>query len=139
MPFHWWKKISKPGSNKHAEEENHGLFLLNKISEPWNDNLNGAEYDADIVLVHGLGGHFRKTWTHKQEETTFFWPLDALAEQFPGARIFSYGYPSGGLQVTRSEAGIRDFAKDLLEALRSKRRHELVMNSNYITLSTAYI
>ena len=136
MPFRWWKKNSKPNiSNQIPEEENHGLFLLSKILEPWNDR--GAEYDADIVFVHGLGGHFRRTWTYKQEETTFFWPLDALAEQLPGARIFSYGYPSGGLQVTRSEAGIRDFAKDLLEALRSKRRHELVMTSNYITLSTA--
>lgn len=104
--------------------QRHGLFLVGGTPEPWNEPA--ALYDIDIVFVHGLGGHFQKTWTHGSDDTKFFWPADSLVKDLPGARIFSYSYPSGGLQITRSKAGIRDFANGLLQGLRSKRQQEQV-------------
>jgi len=71
---------------------------------------NNAIYAVDIVFVHGLNGHWMKTWTH---ENGTFWPKDLLPHALPGARIYSYGYPSQ-IFANKSVAGIRDFSKHLL-------------------------
>lgn len=43
----------------------------------------------DIVLVHGLGGHYLYTWRHGDS----FWPI-WLDEHIPEARVLSVRYPS---------------------------------------------
>ena len=128
MPFRWWKKSSETSTSIPKDPkvvQKLGLTLLNKIAEPCDDRTTLC--DVDIVFVHGLGGHFQDTWTFKTGTKAFFWPLDHLAANLPGARIFSYGYATGGLRATKSKARIRDFSKSLLESLRSKRQHEQVI------------
>ena len=43
---------------------------------------------VDIILVHGLNGHPRQTWTAKNN---VFWPTDLLPKSVK-ARILVYGY-----------------------------------------------
>lgn len=46
---------------------------------------------TSIVMVHGLNGHWRDTWTAGDQ---IFWLKDLLPELVPNARIFSWGYDS---------------------------------------------
>ena len=88
-----------------------GLFTLSASSPPPASSADNNR--IDFVFVHGLGGHYRRTWTHPNG---FFWP-DELVNSLPGSRAFSYGYPSQ-IFASRSVAGIQDFATELLERLR---------------------
>ncbi|KAF2265052.1 SesB protein [Lojkania enalia] len=64
------------------------------------DDLNllydgGNESVVDIVFVHGLRGHPRKTWEAQDPENPdelVFWPQDLLPETIKNSRIFSFGY-----------------------------------------------
>lgn len=69
-----------------------------------------------IVAVHGLNGHWKRTWTAKNGS---FWLTDFLPVQHPTARIMSYGWNSAvfGKAVTN----LRDEAEMLLQYLGDKR------------------
>jgi hypothetical protein len=95
----------------------HGLYPLNGLEE-----LHGkAAFDVDIVAIHGLNGDIQNTWTHKRGT---FWLQDLLPVSMPGARVFSYGYPSD-IVLSRSVARIGDFAIHLLNELKSIARAEV--------------
>ncbi|KAK6340516.1 hypothetical protein TWF696_008842 [Orbilia brochopaga] len=87
-----------------------GLYQLN---DP-NVGLSNAakRFNHDIVAIHGLNGDIYRTWTKSGN----FWLQDQLPKAIPGARIFSYGYPSK-LLFSKSVAQIDDFAKHLLLSL----------------------
>lgn len=53
--------------------------------------VSEADVRISIIAVHGLDGHWRKTWT---ADNGVFWLQDLLPEVVPGARVFSYGYDS---------------------------------------------
>lgn len=75
----------------------------------------------DIVAVHGLNGDAYETWMH---ENGSFWLRDFLPGNYPGPRIFTFGYPSE--IFTRSTGKLPDFARSLLEGLMARRRsHEV--------------
>ena len=95
-----------------------GLFLLNK------DISSQAKYNVDVVAVHGLGGGPYKTWT---DESGKLWLRDLLVEDLPGARIFTYGYDSAYV-FSRETSTLRDYARALLEAIRSGRTATEVRN-----------
>lgn len=97
-----------------ADSENNGLHTLSK---PLSFSQAESVYAVDIVFVHGLNGHWKRTWTHKNGT---FWPRDLLPYALPGARVFSYGYPSG-IFANKSVAGLRDFAKHLLDDVGMQR------------------
>ena len=97
-----------------ADSDSHGLHTL---SEPLSFSGADSVYTVDIVFVHGLNGHWKRTWTH---ENGTFWPKDLLPHALPGARVFSYGYPSQ-IFANKSVAGIRDFAKHLLDDIGMER------------------
>ena len=42
-----------------------------------------------IVAIHGLGGHWKETWT---TDNGTFWLEDPLPHDLPNAHILSYGY-----------------------------------------------
>ena len=71
-----------------------------------------------IVAVHGLNGDWRDTWLEK--ETDNMWLEHFLPSAIPKARTMSYGYNSS-LALSRSRAGIDEFALNLLNKLIMKR------------------
>ena len=102
-----------------------------------------------IVLVHGLGGHPKDTWSTTaakgKEKIGFFsrarsrgsdtgsvdgdggimfWPSDLLPQTIKNARIMTYGYDSDPLVVWNAvnRTNIFHHAKDLLIALTAQRR-----------------
>jgi WD40 repeat protein len=89
------------------EVDNLGLHVLHQP---------GPFAPLDIIFVHGLGGHSRKTWS-KNHDPSLCWPelwLPCEAE-IRKARIMSFGY-NASLRVggPKSAANISDFAKELL-------------------------
>lgn len=82
-------------------------------------------HDINIVAVHGLGGHLKRTWTYRQPHSPgkgtdgddgVLWLTRFLPNDLPGARVYSFGYDSKPV-FSNSTAGIRDSAKSLLEHL----------------------
>ena len=49
------------------------------------------EFQLSIVTLHGLDGHWRKTWSTNSGD---FWLRDFLPSAIPDARVLSYGYDS---------------------------------------------
>ncbi len=94
-----------------------GLCLLPSLPlEPASDPNS---YDIDVVAMHGLGGDMYRTWKFagkKNAENEMFWLSHLLPRDLPGARVFSFGYASGWA-FSKSVAGIRDYARQLLQAL----------------------
>ena len=84
-----------------------------------------VSYDINIVAVHGLGGHLRRTWTYKQSRAPdgytdgdgdVLWLEKLLPYDLPGAKVYSFGYDSTPV-FSKSAAGVRDAARSLLEYL----------------------
>lgn len=73
---------------------------------------------VDIILVHGLGGSARGTWTHAV--TKQFWPEWLFrVEGMKNIRLFTFGYDSGWRKIwsTRNYLGIQGFARQLIDCL----------------------
>ena len=109
-----------------------GIF---RLDTPLLDVIAAKDlYDVDIVAIHGLCGDAHKSWTHENGTN---WLRDLLPQAIPGARIFSYGYPSQ-LFFSRSVAGIRDYAVQLLSSLASERENDVsttLLNRQHIIMS----
>lgn len=86
-----------------------GLHVLHTPESPF----------VDIIFVHGLGGHSRKTWS-KNHDPTLFWPELWLPfePEMDAARIFTFGYNANWRDSANTAARISDFAKDLLYEMR---------------------
>ena len=101
---------------------------------------------ADLVFVHGLQGHPRRTWqssVNSQQQTSgrhpfkrwkaqrrdkegagVFWPADLIPQDFPNLRVLTYGYDSkvtGYYASSKSKSGIFDHGNSLLNALSRER------------------
>ena len=66
----------------------------------------GTDVIANVVFVHGLGGHNRGTWQCDKEDETTFWPrwlyddLNAVSEgAFLPVGVWSLGYPAEVFRV----------------------------------------
>ena len=71
----------------------------------------------NIILIHGLGGGSKKTWTKDLSDPDLFWPQRwlPLEPDLGRARILSFGYNASFIPRTpRSMYNIGDFAKELL-------------------------
>ncbi|GKU22800.1 unnamed protein product [Fusarium langsethiae] len=76
---------------------------------------------VDIVAIHGLNGHYSKTWsTRSAKGGKINWLKDMLPERIPNARIMSFGY-NANVQFSKSTTGISDFVEGLLADLMSCR------------------
>lgn len=74
-----------------------------------------GERTADIVLVHGLGGTSRLTWSWKKD-LSLFWPEQWLPLE-PGmeqVRILTFGYNANFTSPDTDLFNIAEFANDLL-------------------------
>ena len=101
---------------------------------------------ADLVFVHGLQGHPRRTWQSSvtpqqhassrhpfkrwkaqpkdKERAGVFWPADLIPQDFPNLRVLTYGYDSkvtGYYASSKSKSGIFDHGNALLNALNQER------------------
>lgn len=96
-------------------------YGLHRLDEPSHANTVPSEnqYPIDFIAVHGLNGGYAATWT--DEDTGYNWLKKSLPAAFPGARIFSFGY-SAEVFFTREKSEIADFARDLLEWIKSIRK-----------------
>lgn len=95
-----------------------GLILLNPEYLKSNGDGSTEIYSLDIVAIHGITGDAVKTWTHENGTN---WLRDFLPNSFPGARVFSFGYPAE-VFWSRSDGDIDSFARSLLEGLKRERR-----------------
>lgn len=82
-----------------------GLHLIQSAS---------AEHPvADLILVHGLGGSWMKTWSWNHD-VNIFWPSWLRSDDvLSRLRVFSFGYNANYLG-SKNSSGILDFAKTLL-------------------------
>lgn len=97
------------------------------------DDASPNTNHIDIVAVHGLNGTADKTWT--DEGNNNFW-LEDLAKDFPGARIFTYGYTSE-VKLSFSTGHIEAFARSLLEALKIERVNKKVCYTSTLSVHFA--
>ena len=90
--------------------EKYGMFTF--VRQP-----RALEDGVDIIAVHGLGGHYKKTWTFKHlnanEGTSCNWLKYLLPQKVPNARIMSFGY-NAAVTGSRSVSNISDFGLQLL-------------------------
>ena len=97
-------------------------YGLHPLQEPLSSLEGNSEYPADIVFVHGLNGHWKRTWTHKRSQ--IFWPKDLLQGALPGVRVYSYGYPAA-IFWDKSVATLHDIAKHLLDDVKRVRTQKV--------------
>ncbi|KAI8152220.1 Vegetative incompatibility protein HET-E-1 [Colletotrichum sp. SAR 10_70] len=73
---------------------------------------------TDIVAIHGLNGHYLKTWT--DEKTGTNWLKSFVPQIVPVARVMSFWYNST-VQFSKSTSDIDVFSDQLLEGLLAER------------------
>ncbi|XMA11951.1 hypothetical protein WAI453_004742 [Rhynchosporium graminicola] len=106
----------------YPERENiYGLLPLNDLTTQKRYSPSSRQYPVDIIAIHGITGDAYTTWT--DEETSYFWLRDSLPKEFPGARIFSFGYRSK-VAFTLDTGDFESLAEDLLEDVYDTRISE---------------
>lgn len=85
---------------------------------------NGTDIIGSLVFVTGLAGHAFGSW--KVRGGTTMWIRDFLAEDLDHdslgkCRILTYGYDSR-LVANDSRAGVCEFSRSFLEAIKNSRR-----------------
>ncbi|KAJ6443517.1 ankyrin repeats (3 copies) domain-containing protein [Purpureocillium lavendulum] len=76
------------GGRNGDQADRHGLFRLHPRPD---DLYNPADCHADIVAIHGLGGHPLKTWRSEDDR---IWLRDSLPAHVPNTRVMAFGYDS---------------------------------------------
>ncbi|TRX88351.1 hypothetical protein FHL15_010727 [Xylaria flabelliformis] len=103
-------------------------MLLHELY-PNPDSISPSQIDVDVVLVHGLKGHYIRTWKAEGDKTV--WPKDLLPGDLQriGIRIRVLSFEHGGsIKDTTSKAGIDDIAQNLLQHLMDKRDEPRIRN-----------
>lgn len=97
-----------------------GLFPLHPNADDARSNVN---FPVDIIALHGINGDAFSTWTYERgDEEKEFWLQDYLPDEFPGARIYTFGYDAR-IFFSPGTGDIESFAKTLLEDIRNERTH----------------
>ncbi|KAF3353859.1 Bile pigment transporter 1 [Verticillium dahliae VDG1] len=111
-----WSALSKAmrndgGKDKDKSSTDYGLHTL-VAKDSKSPEL------IDVVAIHGLNGHFLKTWT--DPITGVNWLKDLVPKFLPSARVMSVWYNSQ-VQFSKSTADIHAFSQQLLESLMAER------------------
>ncbi|KAE9362858.1 hypothetical protein N431DRAFT_475689 [Stipitochalara longipes BDJ] len=101
-----------PESFKRQRREKYGLFELSPEDQV---DTPGERYAVDFVSVHGITGDAYSTWT---AANGVLWLKDFLPRQFPGAKVYSFGYPAE-VFYSKSAAGLDMQARALLEVMKA--------------------
>lgn len=75
--------------------------------------------EIDIVLVPGLGADPEKSWV--SGKTEFNWTTEALARDFPKARLLLYKYESAWSGALKVKQFMANLAMAMLISLQSQR------------------
>ncbi|KAF4994634.1 hypothetical protein FDECE_13057 [Fusarium decemcellulare] len=111
-------QLSETIDIENSPNEQHGLWKLIVLTSEFR-GPNELTYPIDIIAIHGLGSDSYRTWQH---ENGFNW-LKHLHEEFPGARVYYYGYDSG-VGFSGVAAKLTDFARHLLTLIKLVRDGE---------------
>lgn len=76
----------------------------------------GPDSQLDVVLLHGLDGDFRSTWTYK--ESGIFWP-EWLSVNLPDVAVWSVDYDAWSTHWRGQSMPMQDRAINLIELLES--------------------
>ncbi|KAJ6438220.1 ankyrin repeat protein [Purpureocillium lavendulum] len=79
---------------------------------------------VDIVAVHGLNGHYEKTWTDELSQYNWLRDVSSGPNKSFMTRVMSFAYNSKVLH-SKSTADIFDFADQLLECLLVERQTDM--------------
>lgn len=110
----------QPTPDTSVRTDRHGLLPM---SSPTNTSCE-ENYSLDIIAIHGITGDAYDTWTHENGK---LWLRDFISEDFPGARVFSFGY-NADVFFSRSKGIVESFARSLLEGITNERLEEKVTN-----------
>ena len=102
-------------------KEKYGLFCLVPLTERPEGCKDEDWFDVDIIAIHGLNGGAYSTWEHEDKT---LWLKDLLPERLPGARVFTYGYPSEFF-FKKSVATLEDYSLRLLSCIRDDRYEDV--------------
>jgi hypothetical protein len=81
---------------------------------------------VDIIAIHGLNGHYERTWQETGPDgPPVYWLRDFLPSQMPKAGIMSYVYNSTVL-FSKSEADFGTFPEQFLEDILNWRKRGMV-------------
>jgi Putative serine esterase (DUF676) len=102
--------------NVNQDEGGLGLYVFEDQGSSQSDKV-------DIIAVHGLNGHYERTWTASDGLN---WLKDAefLPKQIPNARIMSFGY-NARILSSDTTLGIAGFAGQLLTHIQSLRKSDI--------------
>lgn len=106
-----------------------GPFVWDRLLDE--DDAAGPSLSVDIVFVHGLRGHFFRTWsTTSKDGSNIFWPGDFLREDIEEARVISWGYDAMAATAqpgsSVSQNSIFGHAGTLLNDLADRRKSDPV-------------
>lgn len=111
--------------------KDHGITEIYSPSDPL----------VDVVLVHGLNGHPRDTWT-THTEPSVFWPKQLLQRdlEHERCRILVYGYNANVTSIVDGVSNdfIHDHAATFAENLAASRRVSSVIMSDCFAGSAEY-
>ncbi|KAF6826547.1 nb-arc and ankyrin domain protein, partial [Colletotrichum musicola] len=117
-PFHTWKASTTPQPQKRKKREYVSRLFKGEAVEG-----STAEQSASSS-GHSSPMDSTDSDTSKSQLHECFWPRDLLANDFPKARIFTYGYDSyvsHFFEGAANVSNIRDHARDLLQRLSGER------------------
>ncbi|CAM1508895.1 Fc.00g026340.m01.CDS01 [Cosmosporella sp. VM-42] len=121
-PFQTFSTVSEPSAAREsATDLPDDIQLGLTVLHPKNDD-DDEKVLVDIITIHGLSGHPKKTWTNSK--SGHYWPLKSLPHDIPFSRIMTFGYSTNTKLLGNSTAIISDIAKALLSNLINKRRTE---------------
>jgi hypothetical protein len=107
-------------------DSKNGLLPLHdpkELARLQNEKSPETLFPVDIVAIHGINGDAYDTWT--DEKTKYFWLRDSLPKEFPGARVFTYGYPADVL-FSLEQGDFDSWARGLLVDLKIERNKKEV-------------
>jgi len=86
-----------------TEQDNLAIQLLPGQTRGLRILKGPAQASLDVIFIHGLTGDSLRTWRH--QPSGVYWPTDLLPQNFPEARILSFGYDTDVAKLLAGAVG----------------------------------
>eukprot|EP01084_Bolivina_argentea_P002926 5465_1 len=80
------------------------------------DYKSATRVEIYFILLHGLGGDIKSSWTNKQNHITY---SELLAKKYPHSKIISYGYPTSFNEGFENIVSLKERGELFVKALTS--------------------